>query len=148
MQDETPDLAGFQEALDYKRQVLGEHVTLLGPVTATWDPSVAIDPDTGKAYDPMASPTASARASAVVQAGVAYRHRPGFGTAASKSAAAGIFADADVLVILSSAAASAAIAVEVQTVVARDETYKVMARRFDGVTGIDRYLIFCSDEGR
>lgn len=144
----TPNLGGFREAMASKRDMLGEIVTLLGPVEATYDPSVKIDPDTGQPYDPMATPTASGRASASVQAGVAYRHTPSFAGAASDQAAGGLFDSAGLLVILASGMASAATSIRADTVLARGEYYKITAQRFDGVSAIDRFLIFCAQEGK
>lgn len=53
----APNLAGFAAAQRRLRDELGVDADFTIPVAATWDPAEAIDPDTGRPYDPFATPT-------------------------------------------------------------------------------------------
>lgn len=52
----APDIAGFRAAQRRLRQVLGVDATFHIPVAATWAPGEAVDPETGRPYDPFATP--------------------------------------------------------------------------------------------
>lgn len=133
----TPDRAGYVEAQERLRRVLGESVILLQPASRTYPMGTPLDPETGEPYDPLVKPTASAQASAVVQARVAFR---GGKVDSVEASPAGYFEDADAVVICSSAAASAASGAT--GMVIRDERYEIRTSRLDGIAGVDRFLIF------
>lgn len=130
-----PDLAGFRAAQQRKRDELGEDVLFLHEPSITFPPGTPTDPETGRPYDPVLTPTASARASAIVRCAVAVD----WGTREDvEDTPAGIFARGDVMAIAPSGAASAidgAIELEVRGV-----RYSVRSQTFDGVAGIDRFL--------
>jgi hypothetical protein len=131
----SPDLAGFEDAQQRLRNSLGEPVVFLFPDQLEWLDGTALDPETGRPYDPMAEPTASAGASATVpNCDVAIRAQD----EDTRFSALGFTESEDVLVICSSGQASAASGAE--SAVVRDERYMVMAQRFDGIGGIQRYL--------
>jgi hypothetical protein len=69
----TPDLQGFAEAQDQKRERLGSDVTFLSKAQVTFPPGTPVNPDTGDPYDPTIEPVSSAQASAVVRCGVYFR---------------------------------------------------------------------------
>lgn len=142
--DVTPDLAGYREAQERLRSVLGEPIVLLQAATRSYDPGVALDPETGEPYDPLIEPQESAQASAQVQGRIAFRGVPGSPDAASMDSALGWMEDTDVAVITGSAAASAASGAV--SMVIRDERYEIRTARFDGIVGTDRYLIFGEKE--
>lgn len=132
---ESPDLAGFREARERKRALFSEPVVLIGPGVATYPAGVPLDPETGMPYDPTIEPTASG-ASALVAVEWVWRSS----SDASDAAAPGVFEKAHPMLIAASAAGSA---VEGMThFVGRGERYKIEATHFDGITGIDRLLIY------
>lgn len=140
----TPDYAGYREAQERLRELLGEPVVLLAPADRTYPPGTAIDPESGEPYDPLIEPTASAQASAQVTARVAYKGVPSNPEHADNLGALGWMEDSDVVAITGSAAASAASGAV--SMVIRDERYEIRDSRFDGLAGIDRYLIFGAKE--
>lgn len=117
---------------------------LLQPEIAAYDPGVALDPETGEPFDPLIEPQATAQASAQIQGRVAHRGVPGNPDAASMDSALGWMEDTDVAVITGSAAASAASGAV--KMVIRDERYEIRTMRFDGLAGVDRFLIFGEKE--
>lgn len=52
----VPDVSGFVEAQARLRDVLGTDVTFYVPTEIVWPAGTAIDPETGRPYDPMAEP--------------------------------------------------------------------------------------------
>jgi hypothetical protein len=69
----VPDLEGFRDAQALLREHFGQDVPFFTPVEQTWDPSVPLDPETDRPYDPTAVPVASGFASAMVHANVVTR---------------------------------------------------------------------------
>lgn len=51
------DTAGFADAQHRLRQALGVDVVFKVPVAPTWDPAEPLDPETGRPFDPFATPT-------------------------------------------------------------------------------------------
>lgn len=139
--DVRPDLAGFVEAQDKLRQELGEDIVFLGDVTVIYAPGVQVDAQTGRAYDPMVNPVSSGVASAAVRCGVTFKaiNRAGIG-GESEVAAVGVF-DSDHVMLNAPLTASAATASAV-SFVARGDTYKITARKLDGIGILSRLLIF------
>lgn len=130
-----PDLAGFREARERKRVAFSEPVVLLGPGVVTYPPGVPTDPETGAPYDPTIEPLASG-ASATIAAEWVWRS----GQDPSDDSAAGTFSREHPMLIAASAAASA---VEGMThFEGRDGRFQIEAVHFDGITGVDRMLIY------
>jgi hypothetical protein len=141
--DELPDLAGFRDAQERKRAVLGEDVTFLGQPVYVWPPGVPIDPETTRPYDPVIVPLSSGVASAVVRCGVFFRAINRAGVAGEvEIGALGVVDKSTVMLIAASAAASAIMGME--RFQARDERFLIETTKFDGVSGIDRLLVYGS----
>lgn len=139
----TPDLAGYEEAHNRARDYMGVPIVLFGPVESTWPPGTPVDPLTGVPMDPTLEPISSAAASALVHGKVGFRAViRGFSAGSSEDKSAGVMDRADVMLILPSAAASAVTAIDAQSFEARDWTCKIETYKFDGVAGIDRFLIY------
>lgn len=138
----TPDLAGFVDAQQRLRDNQGEDITFFYPVEVTFAPGTPIDAQTGRPYDPMVEPVASAQASGMIRCGVAFRalSRSGTGTGEADVGAAGYFDTDHVMLnapIYAASAASAAV-----SFVARGEQYKVTAQKDDGIGVVARRLIY------
>jgi len=69
----APDLAGFADAQDAKREQLGSDVTFLQEAQVTFPPDTPINPDTSAPYDPTIDPDTSVQPSAVVRCSVYFR---------------------------------------------------------------------------
>lgn len=52
----VPDIAGFQEAQQRLRDLMGVEVTFKIPVDPTWPAGTPLDPQTGRPYDPTVEP--------------------------------------------------------------------------------------------
>lgn len=131
-----PDLAGFRAARERKRSAFSEPVVLLGPIVATWPPGVPLDPDTGTPFDPTIAPLGSAMASATINVEWVWRSS----SDPEDTGAAGRFDKEHPMLIAASAAASA---VDGMTYFAgRGARYQIQSVHFDGITGIDRVLIY------
>lgn len=134
----APDLAGFREAQERKRALLGEDVLFIGDPVYVW-PDVPMDEQTGRPYDPVIEPLSSAAASAVVRCGVSFRATL---TGFTEIGAQGVVDKTHVMLIAGSGAASA---IEGKSrFQARAETFLIDATKFDGVSGIDRILVYGS----
>lgn len=51
-----PDLDGWREAMDRGRSFLGQDITFYLPTDPVWPPGTAINPETGRPYDPTVVP--------------------------------------------------------------------------------------------
>ena len=141
----VPNLAGFREAQERKRALLGEDITFFAEPVYTWPSDVPMDAQTGRPYDPVIEPLSSAAASAVVRCGVFFRavNRAGIGGEV-EIGAPGVVEKTKVMLIANAGAASAIEAmVRFQ---ARGERFLIDAVKFDGVAGIDRVLVYGSRE--
>lgn len=70
----TPNLAGMRDALERKRQSLGQEVTFVFEPVPTWPPGTQLDPISGRPYDPLVEPTEEDTPDPVVkQCSVAFR---------------------------------------------------------------------------
>lgn len=131
---DAPDLAGFREARERKRRLFSEPVVLLGTGVVTWPP-VPMDPETGRPVDPTIEPLSSG-ASAVVDVEWVWRSSAD----PSDDGAAGTFARSHPMLIAGSAASAA---LEGMThFQRRGERYQIEAVHFDGITSVDRILIY------
>lgn len=131
----APDLAGFRDAQQRKRQHFAEDVAFLGEVTMEFPDGTNIDPETGRPYDPVVEPTGSAQQTAVVPCEVAFN--PTRGDPAEPTEL-GWVEHTDVLLICDVGYASATSGAK--DVEVRGERYKVVAMKPDGLTGNDRLL--------
>lgn len=130
-----PDLAGFREARERKRALFSESVVLLGPGVVTYPAGVSLDPETGRPYDPTIEPVSSG-ASATIVAEWVWRSTQD----PSDDSAVGTFEKEAPMLIAASAAASA---LEGMThFLGRGERYQIEGIHFDGITGIDRVLVY------
>ena len=125
--------------MERKRAAMGEEVLFLGEPVVTFPPGTPLDPETGKPFDPVITPTASARASATATCEVAYR-TIGRGSLQLESDALGWEDRSDVMLIAGSGTGSKIVGMT--EFVVRGDTFEIRAKKFDGVTGIDRYLIW------
>ena len=53
----TPDIAGYEAALQRKREALGEDVVFHFAETDAYPEGTVLDPQTGKPYDPLIEPS-------------------------------------------------------------------------------------------
>ena len=141
----VPNLAGFREAQERKRALLGEDITFFAEPVYTWPPNVPMDAQTGRPYDPVIEPLSSAAASAIVRCGVFFRavNRAGIGGEV-EIGAPGVVEKTKVMLIANAGAASA-----IEPMVrfqARAEPFLIEVMKFDGVAGIDRVLVYGSRE--
>ncbi len=136
----VPNLAGFREAQERKRALLGEDITFFGEPVYTW-PDVPIDPDNGRPYDPVIVPLSSAVASAVVRCGVFFRAVNRAGIGGEVEVAAPGVVDKTKIMLIANVAASG-IVEPMRRFQARGEPFLIDAVKFDGVAGIDRVLIY------
>lgn len=137
MSEPTPDLAGFAQAQDRLRKHFGEVCWFIREASVTFPPSTPIDPQTKRPYDPLIKPSASAQASGAVKCNVAFRPTVG-ADAETQMTPIGWAEETDILLIAPSAAASAASGA--QEVLVRDERYKVVAMKPDGIGSKQRLL--------
>lgn len=137
-----PDLAGFVSAQDGLRERFGEEVVFEVSLPETWPAGAALDPETGRPYDPTVQPVSSGMASAAVTAIVMDES----GLAAEgqeRTTAIGDMSEWDLVLDVHPddyPAASGATRVTV-----RGDRFAVARWRPDGVRGIDRYLAFLED---
>lgn len=134
-----PNIAGFRDAMERKREELGEEILFLGDASVTFPPGTPTDPETGHPYDPVLTPTASARASATATCEVAFRST-GRQELQERAGAFGWVENTNVLLIAGSGVASRVVGMT--EFVCRGDHFEIRARKFDGVVGVDRYLIW------
>lgn len=134
---EAPDLAGFADAQHRLREAFGEPVIFLHPPVETWPPGTALDPETGRAYDPMIEPDTTAQASATVICDVATRP---FSNDDVEVAPVGLVEREHQMLACDLGYASAASgAVEYEV---RGARYAITSQRADGIGGLQRFLTF------
>lgn len=63
----VPDHAGFREAMVKMRMEFGEDVPFFSRVDGAYPPGVALDPETGRPFDPTVTATGSGWASAAMR---------------------------------------------------------------------------------
>lgn len=132
---DTPDLAGFREARERKRAAFSEPVVLLGAVEAVYPGGTPTRAD-GTPFDPTIDPVSSGRASAVIDAEFVWSSSQD----PADHVAIGIADKARPMLIASSGASAA---LEGKThFQARGNEFKIEATHFDGITGVDRILIY------
>lgn len=68
-----PDVAGFANAQVFLREKLGRDVPFFTPTATVYPSGTAMDPETGRPYDPAILPEASGFTSAVVRCSVVNR---------------------------------------------------------------------------
>ncbi len=137
----VPNLAGFREAQERKRALLGEDITFFGEPAYTWPPGIPMDTETGRPYDPVIEPLSSAAASAVVRCGVFFRAVNRAGIGGEVEAAAPGVVDKTKIMLITNVAASG-IVEPMRRFQARGEPFLIDAVKFDGVAGVDRVLVY------
>lgn len=130
-----PDLAGFRAARERKRLAFSEAIVLLGAPEFVYPPGTRVD-DGGRPFDPTIAATSSARASASIMAEFVWRSSAD----PEDSVAVGQVKTARPMLIAGSAAS--ADLVGKTHFQARGSEFKIEATHFDGITGIDRVLIY------
>lgn len=137
----SPNLDGYREATKRKRAALGEPILFLGEVSVTFPPGTPTDPETGRPHDPVLVPTASARASATLTCEVSFRTL-GHATFQESDGAFGWVDQTDVMLIAD--VESAPVASGMVEFERHGTLFAIRAQKFDGIAGIDRYLIWGS----
>lgn len=137
----APDLPGFKDAQQRLRDHFGEEVTFLGPPEEEWDPSVPIDPETKRPYDPVIEADTRTQPETVVKCNVVFKaiNRAGISGEAEATALGWVEGAAVMLIADISEMDSIADAVEF---LVRDERWKVTATHVDGIGGTQRYLVY------
>lgn len=135
----APNLTGFQGAMERLRQQTGVDCVFTTPDEPTYPPDVAIDPDTGRPYDPFATPTVPAvPGTATVRCGFA--HRVGGGADdAQPSPLGAIDAGSAALIIAEADYPTVKDATRVRVV---DEVYDIEMFRQDVRFGHVRWIAF------
>lgn len=131
-----PDLAGFRDAHVRARAAFAEDVEFVLDAEVTFPPGTPIDPETGEPYDPLVTGSAvvpRVTASANIARSMGRKDVDDWQPLGSLELG-------DMLLIMDVATASAASAAV--SFSARGESYRVRATRFDGIGGIDRFLVF------
>lgn len=129
----SADLEGFAEAQQLLRDQFGEDIDFYFPEEDAWPAGTQLDPESGQPFDPTVLPVASAIASTRVSGNLSTRITP------ERSTALGFSEVAHSLAILPSAAASAVDGAEKFR--AREELYKLVGMRLDGIGGIQRLVV-------
>lgn len=136
----TPNLSGFVSAQDALREMFGETVIFYVPITPTWPQDAAIDPETGRPYDPTIEPASSGQASAAVRAIVDDGAHP---AGDERVTAVGDMGEADLVVDVNAADYPAASGADRALV--RGDRFAVTRWRPDGLSGTDRWLAFLEE---
>jgi hypothetical protein len=142
----TPSLAGFAAAQRRLRALFGVDATFLIPNSSTWDASEPIDPETGRPYDPFATPASGGGFAQVVKR-VSFVSRPLGSTRSAKGelsetpighvdeSAAALIVDRDDYDAVKSAT----------RVVVNDHEWIIQQFRHDELAGDKRWLAFLFD---
>lgn len=135
----SPDLAGFRDALERKRAAMSEDVVFRGEPEVTLPPGTPTDPETGLAYDPVIVGSAVS-ASASIPCEVIYRIR------GDHPLAGAIGWGDDTGVVLITDADNAPAASGMIEFYVHNSWFEIRAQKFDGVVGVDRYLIWGAEK--
>lgn len=134
----TPDLAGFADAQRRLRQQLGVDAVFEIPGAATWDPAEPIDPDTGRPYDPFATPS-SGGAPTTRTVRCTFASRPIAGGDPQQSPLGAVDVGQAALIM---EAADYQLVQDATRVTVGVEVYDVQVFRQDIVAGYERWLCF------
>lgn len=138
----VPDLAGFEDAMERKRQALGVNVTFFSDPVYVYPSGTQVSPESGEPFDPTVDPVSSAMASAVVKCGLFFKAvNRGGGASEAVDAPIGIGEREDVFVIAPSAAASAVSSATSFAV--HNDRFKVISLKRDMPIGhVERLLLY------
>lgn len=142
----TPDLAGFADAQRRLRELFGVDAVFLIPNAATWDAGEPVDPETGRPYDPFATPTTGGDF-AQVTVRVSFVSRP---LGSTRSAAGEIGAspigniDESVAALILDVDDYDAVK-NATRVVVNDHEWKIEQFRHDELAAMKRWLVFLED---
>lgn len=138
----APDIAGFRDAQNRLREVLGQDVTFHVPEAVTWDPAVALDPETGQPYDPTTVPTSGGgHADVVIRVSVVFRTiRRGAVEDQVIDQPVGVMNDGTVALLI--AQADYAAIQDATEFVLNGKDYRITDILPDGIGEIDRYVAF------
>lgn len=135
-----PDLAAFRDAMSRLRRNLGTDATFHLPIAPTYDPAEPIDPETGRPYDPFATPAVAGGETDVIVRVTVTENLPiprrddlqqtPIGRFASDMI--GLDLDADDYPSVQHATA----------VTVHDQRFKVEDFRPSGLNGVDRYIAY------
>jgi hypothetical protein len=132
----SADVAGFADAQQRLRSQFGETAVFLKPPTFTYPGGTPIDPDTGRPYDPVIVPTASAQASAAVQVSVVFA-----GQGDAEEAVAVGFAERTRVMLIADIADRPRCE-GAASVLLRESTYHITSMRADGIGALQRWLTY------
>lgn len=137
----TPNLAGFKDAQRRLRSHFAELVTFHFPAVETWPVGTALDPETGRPYDPVVQPTTSVEDAVQVRCSIFFRalKRGGISGEASVGAA-GWISDAEVMLIADIDERPRIEGAEGFSV--RDGSWDIIAMTEDGIGEIQRWLVY------
>lgn len=137
----APDLDGFTDAQRRLRGAFGEEIVFLFPEEVTWPPDTAIDPETGRPYDPVIEPSGSTQPTATVKCNVVFKAINRAGISGEAEATAVGWLEAGNMMLIADITDRATIdgAVRFQ---ARDELWDIHSTLEDGIGGVQRYLVF------
>lgn len=144
--NQAPSLAGFAEAQDRKRALLGSDVTFLWPAVVTFDPTVPLNME-GQPYDPVIQPTASSQASASARVGAFFKavNRGGAANAAVESAIGG---DERSRIFLALASADGIRMEGASQFIFHGTLFKIDVIKVDEIVlGYQRWLVYGAAEG-
>jgi hypothetical protein len=128
-----PNLAGFRRAQERKRELFGEDVTFVADPAVTFAAAVAVDPDTGRPYDPFAVPETEVPSSTVVRCGVAWRSMDAEGGAAG-------WVDRQHVTLIAPPEAEATVRAASEFLL-RESRWQIESSQLDGLAGVDRLLV-------
>lgn len=142
----TPNLAGFADAQRRLRELFGVTATFMTPNSSTWDASEPLDPETGRPYDPFATPATGGGFSTSAKT-VSFVSRPLGSTRSAKGElSASPIGNIDESV--------AALILDVDDyddvknatrVVVNDHEWKIEQFRHDELAAMKRWLVFLED---
>lgn len=136
------DVAGFADAQRRFRAQFGESCVFLQPPTFTFPPGTQIDPDTGRPYDPVIVPTASAQASATVNCSVSFVAQGRTSEDAEREGPAG-FVDRTRAMLIANLEDRALCENAVSVTLRGDWEMQITSQKADGVGELQRWLVYC-----
>ena len=146
---QTPDIAGFRDAMDRKRAQLGSEITFFWPPQNLFGEEIPLDPISGVPMDPMASAMSSTQASATVTA-AAFFKAINRGGAANADVATPIGRDSLTRVFLNVASGDA-VALNLETATEFEfhgNRFQIYVSKWDEVVqGYKRFLVYAAGEG-
>lgn len=138
---DAPDRSGFADAQSRLRAALGRDVTFFGEVLMDFPDGTPINPQTGRPYDPVLAPSASACASGMVRCNV----QRVFGPRVKQldHSAVGVGGVSHVMLIADDSPANRTVIEPSVRFVLDREDFKVLSTKRDApIRGAPRLLVF------